>query len=172
MNWPVISENPRIQGHYEECRRNGTSHALAEMFAFGESPTVKTDATFLANKHGQFVGKEHIGDAYKRVAEREGQNTKGKVYLSQLAEYPGDPRAWVDGRGDVQKLCEEKGWGCEGAVKTPLARVEEPLGGKLSEGLVQEEVKQILAEVPDARHVDTADLADQVREKRKPHWEK
>jgi hypothetical protein len=84
----------------------------------GQPPACITDATFLAGhcNGSQFEKTPYIGDYYRCEAEAAGVSTKGKVYLSQLAEYPGDPRAWVDGRGDVQRVCEERGWGCGGSV--------------------------------------------------------
>lgn len=173
MSWPIVSDHPDVQAHYERCREEGTSHTLAEMFALAQPPQSRTDREFLRGhcNGSQFAGNPAMGDYYKAVAEAEGQDTKGKVYLSGLADYPGDPRAWVDGRGDVQKVCEERGWGCAGAVNLKV-RVEEPVSVAIDEALVQQEVEHILTQVPDPQHVDTEDLAEQVREKRKPHWEK
>lgn len=118
--WPRVSDNPRIQQHYEACRAVGTSHLLAEMFAFRQGPALMTDDVFLEGRHAaqaeQFNRNPEIADAYKGEADAAGVDITGKVYLSGLAAYPGDPKAWVSGRGDVQRVCEERGWSCKGAV--------------------------------------------------------
>ena len=36
-----ISDDPKIQAHYEECLRNGCSHKLAEMLALRKPPRVR-----------------------------------------------------------------------------------------------------------------------------------
>src|SRR5262249_30874220 len=110
---------PGVLSLYRECRGNGMGHRAAVMHALGEPPMTNTDREFL---HGhcngnQFEKKEHIGDYYKSVADAHGVDVKGAVYLSGLAEFPGDPKAWVRGRGDVQKVCEERGWNCNGMVE-------------------------------------------------------
>lgn len=114
----IVSDNPAIQAHYEHCIKQGTSHSLALMFAHAQAPQSNTDREFLRGTENgrQFQGNPELGDEYRRVAESLGQNTKGKKYLSSLAEFPGDPKAWVDSRSDVQKVCEERGWGCTGKV--------------------------------------------------------
>jgi hypothetical protein len=38
MKYPQVSDDPKVQAHYEECRRNGCSHKLAEMLAFRKPP--------------------------------------------------------------------------------------------------------------------------------------
>ncbi len=98
------------------------------MLASGKPPRAVTDDTFRANQGnangGQFADDPHVGDFYKSVAAKAGVSTTGKTYLGGLAEYPGDPEAWVDSRGDVKRVCEKRGWGCEGAVTTKLDQVE------------------------------------------------
>jgi hypothetical protein len=36
MTIDIISDDPRIQAHYEKCLAEGTSPRLAEMFAFAQ----------------------------------------------------------------------------------------------------------------------------------------
>ena len=81
-------------------------------------PVCVTDDQFM-NHFGvngsQFANRPEQGDYYKQKAEAAGVSVKGKVYISQLANEPGDPRAWVSGRGDIQRICEERGWGVQGS---------------------------------------------------------
>lgn len=145
------------------------------MFATGKTPTLRTDSTFMEGQWSQFSENPRLGNAYKRVAKKHGVDVKGKVYLSQLANFPGDPRAWVSSRGEVQKLCEERGWGCSGAVNVKAQSLDvEPREVGLDEEIVNDRVAGILEAVPEADrpHVDTEDLKDQVRSRHKPHWSK
>lgn len=120
---------------YAAAIRNGCSVALAEMFASGRGPALQTDATFLRShcNGSQFAGgkaNERSGDILREIAESEGQSTKGKVYLGQLAAYPGDPKAWVDGRGDVARVCAERSWNCSGGVTVKNTPDPRPPGRK------------------------------------------
>lgn len=172
--FPVISTNPRVQAHYEACRREGTSHSLAEMFALRQPPMSNTDREFLEGhcNGNQFEKTPEIGEAYKRVARAHGQNPAGKVYLSGLARFPGDPEAWVSGKGDVENILDRRGWGAEGAVHREIKNVAEPEQIAVAPDIVDREVEEILETVPpeDRPRVDVEDLREQVIEKRKPHW--
>lgn len=172
-NWPIISDDPYIQEHYEECRNQGTSHNLSEMFASGQTPGAMTDSVFLEGhaNGNQFEGQEHIGDFYKREAKIAQVDVKGKVYLSGLAQYPGDPRAWVSGRGDVQRLCEERGWDADGAVKVRAGRREAPETVALAEDIVLKETEKLIEKEPElGRNIE--EVKDKVRKKHTPHWAK
>ena len=163
------------QEHYEECIRNGCSPLLAEMFASRKTPAIRTDATFLQGhiNGNQFEKTPWLGDVYKKEAVAAGINITGKVYLSQLASYPGDPQAWVSGRGDVQRVCEERGWGCAGSVNVRAQEADtEPKDMPVADDIVDARTAEVLAGVPDPMHVDVADLREQVREHITPHWSK
>lgn len=144
------------------------------MVEAGRPPAARTDREFLEGhcNGNQFETTPHLGDSYAEVARAHGQDTTGKVYLSQLARFPGDPEAWVSGRGDVTRVLESRGWGATGAVNTPL-RLEEPAPTVgVAEDILQQEVADILQTVPPEERamVDTEDLREQVLEKRKPYW--
>jgi hypothetical protein len=49
-------------------------------------------------------------------AKAAGVNPRGKVYKGGLADFPGDPRAWVESRGDCIRLAEERGITLEGGI--------------------------------------------------------
>lgn len=177
MRFPTISADPTIQDAYEGMRRRGESHNLAEMLALQAVPQIVTDNTFLTGhaNGSQFEKRPEMGDFYRRRAEAGGQNVKGKVYLSGLAEYPGDPRAWVSGRGDVQKVCEERGYGCDGAVTVKRDRsVEPPPPVDVADDIVDEHAQMIVAKEPERGRTPEkkAELKEQVRQRLKPHWAK
>jgi hypothetical protein len=50
------------------------------------------------------------------AAEAAGVDTNGRRYISGLARFPNDPEAWVSDLSDVRRVCEQRGYGCEGAV--------------------------------------------------------
>ncbi len=172
MNFPIISDSMIIQSAYEDMRMMGESHNIAEMLALRQCPMSNTDREFLQGRGGcydQFNGNEELGAYYRRVAEAHGQNPTGKVYLSSLAAFPGDPRAWVTGRGDVQDVCEQRGWGCEGAVNRPVTKVAELSGGGIASDVVDGLVAERLEQNPSAR---PADVREAVIEQHAPHWAK
>lgn len=148
---------------------------LEAMFASRQAPQSKTDREFLRGhcNGNQFEEHQGLGDYYERVARAHGVDPKGKVYLGSLAEYPGDPRAWVDGRGDVQRVVEERGWQCSGAVNV---KAREPLDGPKEVGvapdIVAAKVQDHLAALDprERKAVDTVELSEKVAEELKPHW--
>lgn len=113
--------------YYCAMRLDGASHKWAEMLALQSPPMSNTDREFLEGSGEQFAKTPHMGDYYKSVAERHGKNVKGMKYISGLARFPGDPDAFVTGRGDVQRVCEARGWDCDGSVKVK-GRKPEPIG--------------------------------------------
>ena len=83
------------------------------MFAFGRGPSLQTDTRWIAGQDAgrQFAGDtrtEAMGDYYRKVAASEGVSVDGAVYKSQLASYPGEPKAWVRSRADCRYLAAER----------------------------------------------------------------
>lgn len=171
-----VSNNPAIQANYEQYRKEGTCHSLAEMFAFRQAPYGNTDCTFLAERENgrQFQDTPWLGDKYKRRAEADGVDVTGKVYLGQLAEYPGDPKAWVNSRDDVRRVCEERGWGCEGMVDVKGQQKTFGDGPAVDPALVEEhaiaacESDPALAER--AARGGFSEIKAETLERIKPHW--
>ena len=149
IEFPTVSPDPAIQSRYEAMRLTGQSHRMAELLATRKFPGVKTDSTFLSGhcNGNQFEAAPALGDHYKSLAEAEGFDTTGKVYLRGLASYPGDPRAWVSGRGDVERVCRERGWSCDGAVSVDAPRYAEPTPDiPIADDLIQNEAEYIAEE--------------------------
>lgn len=173
----IISPNREIQAHFERCLSEGTSETLSEMFAFGQPPMSNTDREFLQGfcNGSQFEDQPWVGDMYRKEAQSAGVDITGKVYKSSLADYPGDPTAWVSDRHDVQRVAESKGMSCVGAVRVKAPEpISAPQDAPLADDIVGTKVSEILGGLPEADrpHVDTADLAEQVREALSPHWSK
>ena len=164
---PIISDDPFIQSHFEKCLRLGTPAKLAEMFALGATPYIQTDSVFLQGSENgrQFAGNDKVGDYYAAVARKHGQMVKGKKYISGIARFPGDPEAWVDGRGDVERVARQRGWGVEGAVKVSAEPSPPPPDIALSERIVAERAQRVLESHPEPHKVDVGELKEQIRQK-------
>jgi hypothetical protein len=145
---------------YEECYRRliaqGVPHKLADMFASRKAPGACTDREFMYGKRhvDQFENEPEVGRLYRAIAARYGVSTQGKFYMSQLADFPGDPRAWIDSKDDIRRICEQRGWGCEGIVNVQPARYKDD--GQTDDGpymvaedIVEEEFQSHVAENPD-----------------------
>jgi len=129
----------------------------------GCPPAAMTDREFLEGhcNGSQFEKTPHIGDLYARQARAAGVDPKGKVYKAGLARFPGDPQAWVSGRGDVERICRERGWHAEGAVKVQGRKFHhEPVD--LDESLVEAEAGSGAGE----------EVKEKIRKKRRPPWSK
>lgn len=160
------------QALYIAMRLDGTKHKLAEMLALQQAPRANTDREFwMGHCNGnQFEGRELEGDYYRRIAEAHGQDTTGKIYMGSLARYPADPQAWVSGKGDVERLLDQNGWGAEGCVSRQVKKVAEAASCPLAADVLHREVDEIIARTVPAGEehlVDRVDLAEQVFEARK-----
>lgn len=145
VDWEVLPE-------YLESRvLLGNGHNLALMFATATPPMSSSDKEFLQNTH-----------------------ETGKKYITQLARYPNDPRALVSCRGDVQRICEQEGWGCEGLVnvKANDFGMAPPKPVDIDEALVQEYMGKEIERDPGAALMRRGDLREKVRNRIKPHWSK
>ncbi len=109
-------------------KRFGELRPFDQMVVTGRAPFCMTDNVFLEGEcnGNQFEKTPGLGDKLKKACEKAGGSVKGKVYKRQLAKFFGDPRAWVSGRGDVQRVCEERNMGSEGAVTVKQREMDTP----------------------------------------------
>ncbi|HUU84203.1 MAG TPA: hypothetical protein VM243_11935 [Phycisphaerae bacterium] len=168
----IISDNPAVQARYEQMRAAGESHNIAEMLATRQAPRSVTDREFLSGEcsGNQFVGDEKTGNRYRAIAEAAGVSVTGKVYKGSLARFPGDPKAWVNGRGDVKRRCIEENWSCDGMV-THRATPRQAPSVPLAQDIVDQHVTQKILDDPSQASRRT-ELEAEVREKHTPHWHK
>jgi hypothetical protein len=92
-------------------------------------PAIHGDAIYKGLDDG--FGNDNDARSIARAAALAGGvNPEGKRYVSGLVRPEvgfGDPLAWVDkgeARSQIKKRCEERGWGCEGAVTTTIRPAE------------------------------------------------
>jgi hypothetical protein len=91
--------------------------------------------------------------------------------MSEIAAYPGDPRAWVDSVSDIKAVCEERGWAADGDVKVKgreQAPAAEPV---VAEDIVREHVAREVAANPEAAK-KPEETREKVISKIKPRWKK
>lgn len=165
-----------IMSFYEEMVSKGVSPKLAEMLALQQPPGIRTDTTFLSGRglnQQQAKGHPEIWEMYRKAALAAGVNPAGKVYLPSLASRRGDPEAWVSGRGDVLRVCRNRGWSVEGAVSyaAPETEIEEK-PYRLADDIVEEHALNSL-EKAGCENPTAADLAasmERTRERLTPHW--
>lgn len=168
MTFQQISSNAEVQSRYETMRRKGESHAMAEMLATRRAPNLNgTDTAFLRGKHlNNGLENNWIGDEMRTKARSAGIPIDGKVYVAQLADTRGaaDPKAWVSDTGDIKRVCEQNGWGCDGSVKT--ARYEgKPLEQvRLAEDIVVEKMESAIEKNPDLKR-NLPELRESIIEK-------
>ena len=175
MTIDVISDNPAIQAHYEECLKNGCTPRLAEMLAFAQPPRADDDTSFLAVRRPreQFANQPEIGDAYAKHAKAAGMNITGAIYEPGLAQFPGDPNAWVRDRGEIRKKVEALGMGCEGAVNVKARNDLPPKPTvDIAPDVVLERALDIASANPEAHPKLTEELLHEAKESAKPHWAK
>ena len=145
---------------------------IIDMLAEQRAPHGISDCTFMRNTANgkQFESQPGQGDYYRSIAEGLGASTTGKKYISGLAAFPGDPEAWVDGRGDVEKILEKRGWGSEGTVNVkPREAKENPIRDPhVDDKLLNEYTNGIAERDPHPDLVDRNDLKEQVRERLSP----
>ena len=167
-----VGDNEVTEEQYKLRTQARDELRLLDMLKSGRPPTGVSDCTFMKDTANgrQFNDCQHMGNYYKHITEREGGNTNGKKYLSGLARYPGDPEAWVDSRGDVERILTKRGWGCEGSINIkPRESLTPPAPGpEVADDLLDKYTAQIASAQPSPHLVDTDDLREQVKERLKP----
>lgn len=155
-----VSGDRAVQARYEDLRLAGESHNMAELLATRSFPGLRTDSIFNEGRcnGNQFEQCPDRGEYYRRIAEAQGVSTTGKSYLSGLAQYPGDPRAWVSDRGDVLRVARENNLTVSGYVEYAPPEAEPRPPVTIAKDIVEREVADIVTKYPDLTE-------DEVREK-------
>lgn len=154
MEAPVF-QDPTKEAFYRNLIAKGESPRLAEMLAARQAPGIgMTDSIFLQGRWNGGIGDEQVAELYRSRARAAGVNPEGKAYCSQLASYPGDPRAWVDSVADVKRVAGEKGLQLEGGINyTPPGFETGPVDAppstyKVDQAIVEDHLKAELANTP------------------------
>ena len=155
---------------YLHMVEEGVAPRLAEMLALRSPPRANTDREFFEGhcNGNQFSGAEDHGDYLRAQAQRHG-HTPGRndVYVSQLAKFPGDPKAFVPasgGRSHITSLLKERGWGASGTVNVAANEVEfNPNPDKpLADDIVRRHAKKRVKDNPDMTAKQKRELREQI----------
>lgn len=110
-----------------------------------------TDSQFLSGSQDDdgFGNDQMSRQIAYRKARAAGFTPTGR-YISQIADELGDPKAWFSHKADVKRVCEERGYSCDGSGAKVKAR---PVDGpdpwdepyRVADDIVQESVEKELA---------------------------
>lgn len=165
---------------YLISRRSGTPHNFAMMLATAKAPGIETTDTFWAGRErfDQSCG-ELYANTVKAGFARKGINLKnGDEYCPALVrpdmgfgpKNP-DPEAIVpfsDARGYIKKLCQQRGWECNGAVTTKHQEpLRDPRENKIpiAPSVVDNLAIQMCRDNPDLQHKTKDEVRAMVRDK-------
>ena len=158
-------------------RMNGQSHNLAEMVCLQKGPGLDTDDIFFSGQgtlDQQFGSEKHI-NRHVATAKKHGYKpSPNDVYYPGLARFQGDPEAFVSrsqGRSYIKKLCEKRGWACEGGVKVEHRQpLSDPLDKSipLGEDIIRDRAAVMMAENPELKTMDRQKLRQKIIEKQGP----
>jgi hypothetical protein len=164
------------RAYYMFLRMKGMAHRLAELLACQSCPAIMTDSVFKAGM--QTVGDDlNTGDGIYMRNVIAAAKAKGftpsptSTYFANLARYPGDREAFVpatEGRGYIKKLCEKRGWACDGAVKSKARQPDsDPLSGgkKLGNDIVNARMREMAAKDPDRVRKNRAEIRESIIQK-------
>lgn len=174
-----IAQGVTRGAQYWMMRERGSNDKFAAMVALQAGPVLSTDDTFFQGQkplYEQFGSQKHL-DRYIKAAKKRGFTpSPNSTYFSSLARFPGDPEAFVtraQGRSYIRKLCEQRGWACEGAVKVDHREPEsDPLAYEnckpLGEDLIRNREEQMIQKNPELKRADRRELREQILAKHGP----
>lgn len=157
---------------YIRSRRLGQSHRFAEMVATQRPPQCMTDDVFFAGMRpwAAEMTPQQRAAVVRQSKARGFVPPPEAVYHSSLARFPNDPEAFVTkamGRGYIKKLCERRGWACEGAVNVKSRPPEKDLLAQencipMAEDLIRSKAKDMIREDPGLRSLPPKRLREKV----------
>jgi len=151
--------------------KNSQSPAMAEMLALRQAPSVLTDDVMMGgigNLDQQFKDPMQL-DYITRKAMQHGYKPRHTdFYCGAIAAFPGDPKAFLNhgqGRGDMRKTLEERGWAGEGLVNIKAREPESDpheQKHKLNPKIVERIRKQKLKENPELKRKDQNEIRAEI----------
>jgi hypothetical protein len=163
---------------YVKMRRTGQGHRFAEMIAAQKSPACMTDDVFFAGmpRLAEQMPPRQLQNVLASAKRHGFTPSADAVYHSGLARFQGDPEAFVTrsmGRTYIKRLCEQRGWACEGGVKVAARQPEnDPLDKKncvpMAEDLIRSNARKMIRQNPDLAHLPKQKLREKVLQKYGP----
>jgi len=147
------NRGPRVEQRDDEPELNLNCRSCGrKLFRCNIAPGICTDSTFMAGSHvDDGFGSNEWGRKRARAkAKAAGVDVTGARYCPQLCPTGESlsPKAWVRGKADVVRRCQELGVGCEGAVNVSAPPSETPDAGpyQVNDTIVNRRVEKKLAD--------------------------
>ena len=159
---------------YIRARRKGQTHRFAEMVAAQRPPKCMTDDIFMSGARPWHA--EMTNHQQRAVLQHGFKPAPDAVYYSSLARFPNDPEAFVtpeQGRGYIKKVCERRGWACEGEVNTKAQEPTKDLLAPencvpLAEDIIRSKAVDMIKEEPALASLPRQKLREKVLERHGP----
>ena len=132
MTATILNDPAKLARYRRLMRISGGNREYALRMVGGElfpAPGTCSDREFYAGKGtlaDQFEGEEQILGKVVAAARDHGYNpSPNDVYTPALADFPGDPAAFVSGdaRGHIRRVCEGRGEECHGLVNVKRSEI-------------------------------------------------
>ena len=108
---------------------------------------LNTDTTFMANRDDGLQCDEATRKRAYAKARAAGVSPHGKTYCPGLAKERHDPEAWVSSKADVRRVCETRGYDCEGSVNVQAgAHDVQPEPYRVADDIVEANVEKTCIE--------------------------
>lgn len=144
---------------FAALRRSGQSVGFAAMIAMQKSSGIATTDTFWSGRKPfwEVYGQGYANNVRKKLSARGVNLGDNGEYMPELARFTGDPEAVVPFSGSrdyIRKLCEKRGWSCNGAVNVSARQPDrDPLADEhcvpLADDLVVKNASRLIRENPD-----------------------
>ena len=144
---------------------------LQEILDSRQAPGIRTNDTLVKGfgTLSQQFGDDRVLKFYVGEAKRHGYTPSANdAYLPQLADFPGDPKAFVkhgDASTHIRKVCEEKGVSCSGAVTVKGREADPAADVPVADDIAERMVEDAVAADPSLRGTDRRELKEAVVDK-------
>jgi hypothetical protein len=169
------------QAIYDAAIAQGTSPRLAELLASRRVLTGMTDKQYFAKfkRLGDELGGEHLSSVVNGAKQHGYTPSESDVYFPNLAQFPGDPEAFVspaEGRAKIEKVANKRGMVRDKGAGRSVMKFEyrqperNPLDGPptIAEDIVRREIRDIVRQDPEAAKEPVAKLREKVINQRLP----
>jgi len=176
----------RIRREDRKDKYKSEGDKWATMLCLQQPPGVRTTDTFWKGRKTwvDVFGEDYANDVKKGLARKGVSLTAGAEYMPELVR-PGmgfgrhnpDPEAVVPfggARSYIKRLCEDRGWACNGAVETKHRQPEtDPLAPEncpLAPDIIRKKARQMVKQDPSLRKLKKGELREAVIAKYGPKY--
>lgn len=111
-------------------------------------PNIQTETTFLANRDDGFGTDERSRKRAYAKARAAGVNPSGKIYCPSLCPLgePLSPKAWVNDKADIKRICRKNNWSSETLGVTADKIEVAPKPYRVADDIVTDAVDRVVTE--------------------------